>query len=290
MLSTLASALSIVLSVLIGLPLILLIEVLLLVFCGIRWLPPLSCILNKGKFTGEYDAALLPPHPEVPPTLMERFDKMTMKGMVWLRPKGDVVADRVRAMCELMLAHNVVKTVGDVPATLQGVFWMDGNKIPEELVCLAYATAAEMDGKFVVTKVNSALSWTYLNSDFGKNIASFQESPTPSGMQVFSFTGDGLNDGEIYSATSLNYQDINWLTSLGKWTMERLPGPGVNYKRGCYWFDRVFGRKLEFGSYTLRKIMDEDRKPVEPAYGDFVKYMESSGKGLKMIIPAAVQE
>eukprot|EP00449_Zooxanthella_nutricula_P029405 CAMPEP_0198525704 /NCGR_PEP_ID=MMETSP1462-20131121/23514_1 /TAXON_ID=1333877 /ORGANISM="Brandtodinium nutriculum, Strain RCC3387" /LENGTH=76 /DNA_ID=CAMNT_0044255457 /DNA_START=23 /DNA_END=249 /DNA_ORIENTATION=- len=66
--------------------------------------------------------------------------------------------------------------------------------------------------------------------------------------------------------------------------MERQEGPGVTFKRGCYWFSRVFGRRAEFGSYRLRKIMHSDGAPVEPAYGDFVRYMETTNKGVSMIM------
>jgi len=266
---------------------LLLVEILLLMFCGVRWLPPLSCMLNKSDLEGELDTSTLPPHPEIPADLLEKFDKVVMQGMLWLRPKGDDAATRVKTMCEAMLAYNVVQTVTDAPAEFQGVYWMDGNKIPEELVCLSYAfQSVAQDGQFVIAKVNSALSWTYLNSSFGKFIASFQESPKPSGMQAFAFESDKMQNGKIWSCTSFKYNEVNWLTSLGLWTMERLEGPGVNFKRGCYWFDKAFGRRLEFGSYNLRKIMNEDCTPVQPAYDDFVQYMSSTHKALKMVVPA----
>ena len=46
----------------------------------------------------------------------------------------------------------------------------------------------------------------------------------------------------------------------------------MNSKRGCYWFDKAFGRRLEFGGgYHLRKIMNEDR---------------TTHKALNMVVPA----
>ncbi|CAK0889323.1 unnamed protein product [Prorocentrum cordatum] len=102
-------------------------------------------------------------------------------------------------------------------------------------------------------------------------------------MQVFQFKARDLKEGRIWSCTSFDYESINWLTSIGKWTLNRLDGPGVSFKRGCYWFHAAFGDRLEFGSYTLRKIMNTDGTPLEPAYSEFVSYMEIKRKDTPMI-------
>eukprot|EP00959_Pyramimonas_sp_CCMP1952_P245008 5120562-Pyramimonas_sp.AAC.1 len=70
-------------------------------------------------------------------------------------------------MCELMLAYNVVLPSTECPEDLQGVFWMDGNSIPEELACLSYAAWDEHNQTFLLNKVNGNCSWTYLDSRFG---------------------------------------------------------------------------------------------------------------------------
>merc|ERR1711879_533139 len=110
------------------------------------------------------------------------------------------------------------------------------------------------------------------------------------GMQVFQFKSRDLKEGRIWSCLSESYQDTNWLTSLGKWTMDRLDEPGVTFKRGCFWFYAAFGERVEFGSYRLRKIMGTDGKPVQPAYNEFVKYMETTRAGLSMITEAPHSE
>jgi len=273
----------IVLTLFLGLPLLILVEILLLMFCGIRWLPPLSCMLNTSPLTGTFDRTQIPPHPKVPESLLSKCEVVDIRGIKWLRAIG-TVADQVDTMCKIMLAYNTVSTTLENPEDLQGVFWMDGNRIPEELCCLSYASSSEKDGRYLLSKVNGVQSWTYLDSPFGKFIAWFQEGGETSGMQVFSFEGRQAQEGRIWSCTTFDYEDINWLTSLGEWTMERLPGPGVTFKRGCYWFNRVFGRCAEFGSYNLRKIMHSDGSPVEPAYGEFVKYMETTNKGLSLLM------
>jgi len=245
----------------------------------------MGCMLSKSDLTGSFDASVLPPHPEVPADLLDKKEDVQFKGMTWYRPTGSV-AEQVQTMCEMLLAYNTVPSTMDCPQDLQGVFWMDGNAVPEELACLSYAAWDEDSGTFLLNKVNGNLSWTYLESCFGKFIAWFQERGEAVGMQVFQFKSPDLKEGRIWSCTTYEYQDTNWLTSLGKWTMNRLDGPGVSFKRGCYWFHAAFGDRLEFGSYTLRKIMHTDKTPVQPAYDEFVKYMKTKNKGISMITEA----
>jgi len=211
--------------------------------------------------------------------------EVEIRGMTWYRALG-TAAEGAQTICQAMLAYNVVSTTAKVPVELQGVFWMDGNAIPEELACLTYASTDSQGSTFLVPKVNGTLSWSYLDSSFGHFLAWFQEKGESTGMQVFAFPSPAVQNGRIWSCTSFNYADINWLTSLGLWSMERLPGPGVDYKRGCYWFHNVVGKRMEFGSYNLRKIMHADGSPVQPAYDDFVRYMETTNKDLKMIMEA----
>jgi len=266
---------------------LLLVEILLLMFCGVKCLPPLSCMLTKPELTGKFERSL-PPNPPVPADLLNKKEDVKLKGMTWWRPIGNV-PQQVKTMCDLLLAHNTISTTQACPEDLQGVFWMDGNKIPEELACLSYADWDEKNQTFLLNKVNGNCSWTYLDSGFGKFIAWFQERGEAVGMMAFQFKARDLKEGRIWTLMSDNYEDTNWLTSLGKWTMDRLEGPGVNFKRGCYWFHAAFGDRLEMGSYTLRKIMHTDVTPVQPAYDNFVTYMETSNKGLGMITEAPVE-
>jgi len=262
--------------------LLLMIEMLLLVLCGLRRLPPLSCLFNKPPRMGTFDRSQIPPHPPVPASLLARCDVVDIRGIRWLRAVG-TTAEKVDIMCKIMIAYNTVSTTHENPEDLQGVFWMDGNRVPEELACLSYAASLEKEGEFFLNRVNDVQSWTFLDTFFGKLIACMQLF-TKGGMQVFSFEGRQAQDGKVRSCGTFHYQDIHWGHLLADFTMERLPGPGVTFKRGCYWCSRVFGRHAEFGSYKLRKIMHSDGSRVEPAYGNFVKYMETTNKGLSMLM------
>lgn len=262
------------------LPLIIL-EVILLMLFGVR-LPPLSCMVNKPPLSGAFDRASLPPHPPVPEKLLNEKEDVKSYGLDYYRTKGDAT-EAVKTTCEIMLAYNTIPSTLECPDDLQGIFWMDGNKVPEELVCLSYASWDS--DKTLLTKVNGTLAWSYLDSSIGRFISWFQEKAESSGMQYCQFEGSDLKEGRFYAATTYKYEDFNWLSSIAEFSMERLDEPGVNYKRGCYWFNTVFGRRLDVGSYTLRKIMHTDKTPVQPAYDDFVKYMASK-KGIGQLMEA----
>jgi len=268
---------------------LLLVEILLLLFLNVRFLPPLSCMMTKSPLKGEFDASGMEDHPGIPDELLDKTDKISLNGLEWLKAKGDA-AKAVKTTCDVMLAYNNVPSTEECPEDLTGVFWMDGNKIPEELACLSYASWHQHDGKFLFTKVNGDCSWTYLNSRFGKFIAWFQERKEASGMQTFIFDSEACDDGIIFSYPTFKYTKTNWLTAICQFSMERLPGEGVNYKRGCYWFSQVFGRRLEFGSYTLRKVMTKDGESVQPAFDDFVKYMSTVRAGQEMLAEAPQSE
>lgn len=242
-------------------------------------------MMHVPEVSGPFDRDILSENPTVPDDILSKLEPVTLEDMVWYRPKEEKTTDRIRTMCEAMLAYNTVPTTADVPEDMVGVFWMDGNKVPEELACLSYSSFSTLDGYSVCTRVNSAMSWSYLDTDTGRSIASFQESPTSSGMMAFIFDRE-LREGHIHTCETFDYADLNWLTRIGGFTMERLDCPGVDYKRGCYWFEHVFGKRLEFGSYTLRKIMNTDRTPVQPAYDEFVRYMDTTQGGANMIMPA----
>eukprot|EP00449_Zooxanthella_nutricula_P049104 CAMPEP_0198605818 /NCGR_PEP_ID=MMETSP1462-20131121/154583_1 /TAXON_ID=1333877 /ORGANISM="Brandtodinium nutriculum, Strain RCC3387" /LENGTH=307 /DNA_ID=CAMNT_0044337621 /DNA_START=213 /DNA_END=1136 /DNA_ORIENTATION=- len=236
-------------------------------------------------FTGTFDRSQIPPHPKVPESLLAKCEVLDILGVRWLRAMG-TTAQRVETVCKIMLAYNTVSTTLDSPEDLQGVFWMEGNKVPEELACLSYAASTEQDGKYLFNRVNGVNSWTYLDSPLGKLVAWFQERGPVKGMLVLSFKSRQAKDGMIRPCESFDYQDIHWgmLLGLGEFTVERLEGPGVDFKRGCYWLPSIFGRHADFGSYKLRKIMHTDGSPVQPAYGDFMKYMETKHKGVNMIM------
>merc|ERR1719401_2088021 len=108
-------------------------------------------MLNKPKMQGKFDESKLPAHPAVPRELLAKMTIVDNRGLKCLRAEG-TAAEQVKTMCELMLAYNTIDSTSDNPEDLQGVFWMDGNGIPEELACLNYAETTSYDGSTVLNR------------------------------------------------------------------------------------------------------------------------------------------
>lgn len=262
---------------------LILVEMILLILFNLRHCPPLCCMLNRSPLYGRFRRSTVPPHPSVDNELLAKKEDIQVNKTTWWRAAGNA-SEVVRTMCEILLSYNTVPT-GNYPEDLLGVFWLDGSITPQELTCLSYAAWSE-NGTATFIKVNGCCAWTYSDTLFGRILARFQEKSDTHGMQAFDFKSSDLQDGRIWTYTDFSYKQLNWLSLLAENSLERLPGPGVNFKRGCYWFSRFFGRRLELGSHTLRKIMHEDKSLVQPAYDEFVRYMGAKKNGAALITEA----
>jgi len=199
--------------------------------------------------------------------------------------KGDAPT-AVQTTCDIMRTANTVSTTAHIPKDLQGIFWMKDNKVPEKLVCNNYAVfeQVQIDGRtrYMITIVRNYFWWTYLDGWFSKIIAHLDGHMGPGGMVYFVFDDMALDYGRIYGCDDgFNYEKLSPLYKLFRWTVERIPGETVAWKRGCYWLPGWFGNRFEFGSYTLVKIMDTDGKPQQPSYDEFVQRMSTRSGGLR---------
>jgi hypothetical protein len=257
--------------------------------CGGKRHPLLWWMMNRCPLEGEFDAASLPPQSsQVPTELKERSTKVELDGKTFYKfdvngPGGTAAA--MEDSCQLMLATTTVATTNAIPEDLQGIFWMDGNAMAGPIVSMNCSVWNSSDN--LLTRVTAYFDWAYLDNVWGKGLATGQ---MPSGtqwsmaMMPVTFDGPTLQEGRIFECASFNYTDLLPTTLFGEFSLERLPGSGVNFKRGCYWLPAVFGRSFEFGSYTLRKIMNTDGSKVQPAYDKFVGWMETERKGLSLLM------
>jgi hypothetical protein len=266
------------------------IEVLILWQCECKLLP-LSWFLNGNPFKGfkNFDRSILPKQPEVPSDLESTSVKVVKEGKTFYKFDAKTIGAAAMAekSCHIMLATTTVETTRDIPEHVQGIFWMDGNGLPEILVSMNYGVWDPE--KLILTKVTCNFDWSYLDSVGGTKLAVSQTPSTPSGMMPTTFKTDELADGRIWICYSDAYTELSWLSMIGEFTIEQLhkedTARGVEFKRGIYWFPAIFGRKFERGSYKLRKIMHTDRTKVQPAYDDFLKWMETVNKGCSLLMP-----
>ena len=92
-------------------------------------------------------------------------------------------------------------------------------------------------------------------------------------MTFFKFQDEQLRKAQLWTCSDLDYANVNALTRIGKYTLERQEedsnGDAVTFKRGCYWL-----LSFEWGSYNLRKIMHQDGTAIEPAYSEYLMYRQ----------------
>mmetsp|Transcript_133463 Transcript_133463/g.333159 ORF Transcript_133463/g.333159 Transcript_133463/m.333159 type:complete len:338 (+) Transcript_133463:93-1106(+) len=266
---------------------LLILEAIILFFFDVA-LPPLywGCV-NTTPITGTFNMDEMPPQKDVSPELIAKSDPTTAGccccSKTFRVAQGDT-AEMVKTTCEMMIEANTVSTTWACPEDLTGVFWMKDNSVPEDLACLSFSVDTNVDGAIATTRPNGYYGWTYLNSCLGKIMSPFDGNMGTQGMNYFVFETEKLDWGRVYGCTGYDYGKLSGLYRMGKWTMERLPGEGVSWKRGCYWFPAWFGERLEMGSYTLTQIMTTRGTPVQPAYDEFVTYMGTKNKGLGMML------
>merc|ERR1712061_798003 len=131
-----------------------------------------------------------------------------------------------------MLQANVNDLSKTLPPEMSGIFWMKGNSVSEELACVCWAAVSNCEGGVLITRPNNYFGWTYLSGKMGKIMSAFDSNMTEKGMMYFVFESHDFRYGRVYGSDSYNYQRLGGLYRLGKWTLERLPGEGVNFKRG----------------------------------------------------------
>lgn len=197
--------------------------------------------------------------------------------------------------------YNVTKvgSIWDkVPEMLRGVFWMKGNGIPEELAILQYGLWSPEARQYLVPM--APFMWAWPN---GKPAAApnggvlyerwaafkaadalvsgsvpgliqpvtmsygFNEDMTSALLQVH--PGNDLTQ-DIVNIEGLMGLGPSWAT--GQFRLIEEKAAGAQWKRDIKW--GVGGCAcIEFGSYTLLKIIDGNGAPLQPYYDEFIAYM-----------------
>jgi len=199
-----------------------------------------------------------------------------------------------------------------VPERMRGVFWMSGNAIAEELSVLQMGEWYEEDRTLVVPYAPFMWAWPggmndkaplsgalYTKLARGKTMPvlpdahpafafKFEECPGGIDIDFIPFHGyeghkcvAGSGTGKDLTFAKLQAWTGGNPTAIGHaehYTIEELQdaaSPGNAWHRGIYYsLGGVLGRCrcIDFGSYTLKRIMDGEGKPIEPYYTEFLEY------------------
>lgn len=141
----------------------------------------------------------------------------------------------------------------DLPEILQGVFFMDGNPLPDDFIKLEGATW-DKTSKILKLPVFGPLQWTFANSNSGRlllNSANFTKT-----IYEFQFD-DSLQTARIIPII-LGLRIPKWLFEFSLVQIDE-----NTWDRRNSWFGGLFDN---FG-YTLRKILDQNGQPTSEFAG-----------------------
>jgi len=210
--------------------------------------------------------------------------------------------DMVSILYEATKAQGIFE---EIPEPLRGVFWMKDNGVGEELVVIQWGKWYEKEKVLLTPMAPFMWGWPDgipKNAPFG----GFMYGPqtTVTGARVLLGTGKPppdengpgslsfkFNSDLTYGTLQGHFDDVREDTVdvgtflpfcpccsclRGLFTVELLesesPEPGSRWKRGIWWGPGNF-TAIEFGSYTLTKVMKGNGEPNEPYYSEFLEYM-----------------
>ncbi|BCL38285.1 hypothetical protein [Nostoc sp. MS1] len=137
----------------------------------------------------------------------------------------------------------------DLPSVLAGVFFMDGNPLPDDCITM-YNLEWDIQKQTLILPVFAPLQWTFHNTIFGWLLLSLS--------RLFRFTykiefaDKTLQHGQI-TPFLLGLQIPKWFIDATMHQEENSPNGNVWYRK-----TRWFGGLLRLGEYTLRKVVDKD--------------------------------
>ena len=141
----------------------------------------------------------------------------------------------------------------DLPEILQGVFFMDGNPLPDDFIKF---DGAKWDGRTKILRlsVSAPLQWTFANSSSGRQLLNSAKSTNT--IYEFQFD-DNLRSAQI-TPIILGLRAPKWLVDFSLIQINE-----KTWDRKNSWLGGLFDN---FG-YTLRKILDKNGQPTSEFAG-----------------------
>ena len=147
--------------------------------------------------------------------------------------------------------------IDDLPNILQGVFFMDGNPLPDDFIKFDGATW-DSTNKILSLPVFAPLQWTFANSISGRLLLYSAKLTRTTYEMHFD---DSLQNAQI-TPIILGLRAPKWLVDFSLVQIENSSN-GITWDRKNSWLGGLFDN---FG-YTLRKILDENGQPTSEFAG-----------------------
>ena len=145
----------------------------------------------------------------------------------------------------------------DLPEILQGVFFMDGNPLPDDFIKFDGVTW-DKTNKILSLPVFGPLQWTFANSISGRLLL-YSAKLTNTTYEID--FDDSLQSAQI-TPIILGLRAPRWLVDFSLVQVESSTNGSI-WDRKNLWLGGLFDN---FG-YTLRKILDKDGQPTSEFAG-----------------------
>ncbi|MBW4562794.1 MAG: hypothetical protein KME32_16920 [Mojavia pulchra JT2-VF2] len=153
----------------------------------------------------------------------------------------------------------------NLPPALKGVFFMDGNPLPDDCITM-YNLEWDAQNQSLVLPVFAPVQWTFHNSILGWLL--LRAAQLSRFAYKIQFEDEMLQQAQIIPFT-FGLKIPRWIVNL---TMSQ----DENSKNGDIWKRRNvwFGGIPRIGEYTLRRIVDEDGN-YTPAFKDMLAKVQN---------------
>ncbi len=157
-----------------------------------------------------------------------------------------------------------VEHPAELPEVLQGIFFMDGNVLPDDCLTM-YSSDWNAEQLTLLLRVFDPVIWTFYSSMAGRMLLYLVKFSRCT--YLFRFSDATLQHGHI--------TPIVFGLSVPPWIMDFLIDRDPSTPNGDIWYRRnsFFGRLADSG-YTLRRIVDKDGNYTS-AFPDMLSKVDS---------------
>lgn len=151
----------------------------------------------------------------------------------------------------------------ELPEVLKGIFFMDGNGLPD--YCLTMQNADwNAENLTLLLRVFDPIIWSFHSSPAGRMLIYFVNFARVT--YLFRFSDETLDRAHITPIL------FGW--HLPRWMVDFLFDRDPNTPNGDIWYRKnsFFGGPADSG-YILRRVVDKNRNPT-PAFGDMLSKID----------------
>ncbi|KYC38119.1 hypothetical protein WA1_37860 [Scytonema hofmannii PCC 7110] len=153
----------------------------------------------------------------------------------------------------------------NLPTVLKGVFFMDGNPLPDDCITM-YNLEWDTETRSFVLPVFAPVQWTFHNSILGWIL--LRSAQLTQFQYKFQFDDETLQRAQI-TPFAFGLPIPKWIVDLTM-IQDKDSNNGDIWQRKNVWFGGI----PRIGEYTLRRVVDEDGR-YTPAFNDMLTLVQN---------------